>query len=55
MICFWHENRHIDQQSRTEKPERGTAIYCQLAYEKGAKNIQRRKDKLFKNGTGKIG
>ena len=45
----------MDQQSRTAKPERNTHVYCQLAYEKGAKNIQWGKDKLVKNGTGKTG
>ena len=27
MICFWHENRHIGQQSRTTKPERNAHPY----------------------------
>ena len=54
MFCFWHENRHIDQQSRIAKPERNTHIYCWLAYEKGAKNIQWGKDKLYKMTLGKL-
>ena len=27
MICFWHKNRHIDQQSRPEKQERTAHPY----------------------------
>ena len=53
MICFWHENRHIDQQRKTAKPERDAHPYGRLSYEKGAKNIQWGKDKLFKHDTGK--
>ena len=46
-MMYWQNNREADQWDRIENPESDLHKESQLIFDKGAKEIQWRKDSLF--------
>ena len=48
---YWQINRYIGQQERIKNLQINPHLHEQLIYDKGAKNIQRRKNNLFNSSV----
>ena len=54
-VRYWHKDRNIDHWNKIESPEINPHTYGPLIFDQGDKNIQWRKDYIFKSGAGKTG